>query len=727
MCKRLTCVISLLVVLIAAQSASADLIGHWMLDGDGTDASSNGLHGTINGNVVPTADKFDNPNSAMRFGGASADSISIGDPPALQLAGAMTLSAWVMLDSLNTNNARIFSKAGGGGARSWSLNIEASSGGVANPATFQISPTGAANISISSPEPLPTDEWVHMAGVYKPNEAMELYVNGELKVRNTTGIPASQFSNNSRTVLIGNRNNCSNCGWLGSIDDVRIYDHALTQGEILSAMKGEPQPYAFGPDPADGALHENRWAYLSWFSGDMAVSHDVYLGESFDDVNTGTGQTFRGNQTANTLLIGLPGGLCPDGLVPGTTYYWRIDEVNVADPNSPWKGAVWSFSIPPRTAYNPHPADGAGSVALNAKLAWTAGMGAKVHTVYLGTSFDDVNNTTSGGAVVGTPMYSPSPLASAKVYYWRVDESDPPNLYKGQVWSFATLGAVGSPYPANGAAGVEMNAILTWVPGDDAASYQLYFGTDKDAVRKAGTASPEYKGVRALGAESYDPGLLTWDSTYYWRIDEVNSTNAASPWKGLTWSFTAGDSLLVEGFESYNDIDPPDPASQRIFDAWIDGFGTTTNGALVGNNLPPYAERTIVHGGAQSMPLAYDNNLKFSEATLTLTGTARDWTRQGVGELSLWFRGLTANAAERMYVALNGSAVVYHDNPSVAKTSGWTQWVIPLQAFVNQGVNLANMTSITIGFGTKGTTTAAGGTGKMYFDDIRLYRPRTAP
>jgi hypothetical protein len=192
--------------------------------------------------------------------------------------------------------------------------------------------------------------------------------------------------------------------------------------------------------------------------------------------------------------------------------------------------------------------------------------------------------------------------------------------------------------------------------------------------------------------------------------------------KGLVWAFTTADFIAVDDFESYNDIDPPDPASHRIFDVWADGFASpTTNGALVGNDLPPYAERTIVHSGIQSMPYSYDNNLKTSEATLTLV-YPRDWTEEGVGQLSLWFRGRQANAAERMYVALNGNAVVYHNDSAATQKTGWTEWVIDLQAF--QGVTLTNVNTITLGLGTKGSP-AAGGTGKMYFDDIRLYRPRT--
>jgi hypothetical protein len=260
-----------------------------------------------------------------------------------------------------------------------------------------------------------------------------------------------------------------------------------------------------------------------------------------------------------------------------------------------------------------------------------------------------------------------------------------------------------------------MNEILSWTAADNAASHELYFGADADAVSNATTASLEYIGPKALGAESYDPGGLDWEGAYAWRVDEVYPSGTV---KGLVWTFTVADFIGVEDFESYNDVDPPDPNSNRIFDAWLDGFGTTTNGALVGNDLPPYAEQGIVNGGAQSMPYFYDNNLKTSEATLTLT-YPRDWTAGGVTKLSLWFRGGSANSAEQMFVALNGNAVVYHADPAATQITNWTEWVIDLQEFA--GVNLANVNTITIGFGTKGSP-AAGGPGTMYFDDIRLVR-----
>jgi hypothetical protein len=483
---------------------------------------------------------------------------------------------------------------------------------------------------------------------------------------------------------------------------------------------GAKYPFVRNPSPADGALLTQTWGNLTWKPGDFAVTHDVYLGDKFDDVNSGLGETFRGNQAGTSLFVGFAGSPYPDGLIPGTTYYWRIDEVNTAEPNSPWKGPVWSFSIPPNTAYSPNPADGAEFVDPNTTFSWTPGFGAKVHSVYIGTNFDDVN-AAAGGAPLGGATYTPGKLESEKVYYWRVDEFDGAVTYKGDIWAFTTPGAAGNPQPANRAVDVEHARVLSWTPATTAASHQIYFGADRDAVKNATPASPEYKGNKALGAESYDPGPLAWHSTYYWRVDAVY--NAGNTVKGLPWSFTTADFIVVDDIESYNDIEPPGAGNNRIFDKWIDGFTTpATNGAVVGNNLPPYAERTIVHGGKQSMPYTYDTNLKFSEATLTLV-SPRNWTAQGVTSLSLWFRGASANAAERMYVALNGSAVVYHADPAAAQARGWTPWVVPLQAFADQGVNLANVTSITIGFGTRGNTTVAGGTGKVYFDDIRLYRP----
>jgi len=494
------------------------------------------------------------------------------------------------------------------------------------------------------------------------------------------------------------------------------HDQSLGFGCITfsdAAISGG-NPLARRPDPADGDQLELTWATLSWKPGDWAVSHDVYIGDNFDDVDNGAADTFVGNHsTSDMFIVGFPGFPISGGLTPGTTYYWRVDEVNDANTASPWKGDIWSFSIMPNTASDPDPADGAEFVDLDATLTWTPGYGAKLHTVFVGTSFDEVNDAVTG-VPQGTATFSPGPLEAEKVYYWRVDEFDAFETYKGDIWSFTTPGAVGNPQPANGAVDVQMVATLNWTAADNAASHELYFGADADAVKSATTASPEYVGARALGSESYDPGGLAWNSGYAWRVDEVYPTETI---KGPVWSLTTAAFITVDDFESYNDVDPPDETSNRIFDNWIDGFGTTDNGALVGNDLPPYAEQGIVKSGIQSMVYRYDNANKTSEATLTLV-YPKDWTEEGVTKLVLWHRGSSTNAPDGMFVALNGTAVAYHDDPAATIITGWRQWVIDLAAF---GVNLTNVNSITIGVGTKGSP-AAGGAGTLYFDDIQLVR-----
>jgi hypothetical protein len=511
-------------------------------------------------------------------------------------------------------------------------------------------------------------------------------------------------------------------------------DGKLTINATLTAIR-KVMAKAYNPTPADGGLYNDMSVSLGWSPGDTAISHDVYFGSSFDDVNDGTNETFQGNQATTYFIVGSPGSSYPDGLVPGTTYYWRIDEVET-DGSIKHKGDIWSFRIPPKTAYDPNPPDGDEFVEPDVTLSWTAGFGAKLHTVYFGDNFDDVNNA-SGGPSQESTIYTPDLLESEKVYYWRVDEYDGVATYKGNVWGFTTPGAAGSLQPANGAVDVQMNSTLNWTPATTAVSHDVYFGTDKDAVRNATTASPEYKGNKAPGAESYDPGKLTWHSVYYWRVDAIYNTSTV---KGLVWNFTTADFITVDDFEGY------DIGNNEIWWSWKDGLGYAAHdnepayygngtGSAVGDETTfSYTEETIVHGGRQSMPLSYDNNKqgysKYSEVELTLNHL-RDWNENGVNTLTLWFIGDRGNAAEPLYVAVSNStgtpAVVVHDDPDAATINTWTEWVIPLQTLADRGIVLTDVDRITIGLGVKGNMTIPGGSGKMYFDDIRLYRQAEEP
>ncbi len=691
----------LVLSLVLTSTANADLIGWWKFDeGSGNiayDSSGYGNDGTLEDNPQWVEGYF---GGGLELNNSYVEINSIADD---LTENNFTVSAWIKTTMSGDGNVIGSNDSGSGhqfifGVDNNVLLVEA-----ASPAN-------------NYPPVINDDQW-HFIAYVRDGTTAYAYTDGELVGTETAnGDPSGQV----RWSIGMEWDDSPSDFYNGIVDDVHIFNHPLSGDDILLVMKGEGIPLASRAIPADGDYIEDTWVNLSWRPGDFAVSHDVYLGENLDDVTNGTGDTFKGNQAATSYIIGFPGFPYPDGLIPGTTYYWRIDEVNDTEPNSPWKGDVWSFMIPPKTAYFPDPADAAEQVDPAVTLRWTAGFGSKLHTVYFGDNFDDVNNA-AGGLPQGTTTYTPGTLKLAKTYYWRVDEFDAIATYKGHVWSFTTQGAVGNPKPANGAVDVKQTQIITFSPSVFAASHQLYFGTDKNAVKNADTGSPEYKGTKDLGAETYDPGKLLWDTTYYWRIDEVNNTNPDSPWTGILWSFTTANFLVVDDFESYNDLDTDDPESNRIFNAWIDGYDNPINGSLVGYENPPFAEQTIVHGGNQSMPLFYDNSVGYSEATLTLT-YPRDWTEKGVDTLTIWFRGSSTNAAETLYVALNGSAVVNHDNPDATQIGRWTEWSIPLQAFADQGVNLANINTIALGLGNRNNP-VAGGSGTMYFDDIRLYPP----
>jgi len=937
--EGLICLASFVLVLGAvwaspAEAADPNLVGWWKFDGDGLDASGNGRKGTLAGNAHFEAG---HSGQALALDG-DGDYFTVDGWKGLLSVSPVTVSAWVKTTGSgtmvywgrNSGTRRVDFRLDGG-----RLRVEHGSGNI------------QANTTLND------NEWHHIALAMRASAAIsypevKLYLDGRDDTQHSADPEGDKFAlvDNASNVdlTFGRRVPQNDRLFTGLIDEVQIYNKELEGVQIRDLTKLGYLATAYGPNPSDGQKFEDSWVNLIWVAGPLAASHDVYFGTNFEDVNAGVPAAFVGNTTTNSQPVGFPGFPAPDGLAPGTTYYWRIDAINTTHPGSPWRGDVWSFWVPQLTAYNPDPGDGEPAEATNVVLNWSRGLKGMMAAVYFGTDKDQVANATGAPPTPGT-TYNPGPLTPVTTYYWRVDTFNGSTWLKGAVWTFKTrpdipvisdpnfiawwkldegagttaldwtghnntgtaygnpgwgegydgaamlfdgldsyvnidgykgiLGTrartvtawvnttstttsviagwglntanqrmelridvgrlrceheggnmqgstnltdggwhhvavtlrsnatisypdvklyldgvddtiptvdpdpfdtiagfdarIGSrpskndrfftgiiddvriydkeltpqeielamridllpawrPSPKDGATlDIEHAGPLTWTKGDKATQHEVYFGTDRAAVADASASDTTgiYRGRQS--ATSYAPSAdLAWGGgPYFWRVDENNNDGTVT--KGKIWSFKVSDFLVVDDVESYNDFDPPVPTSHRIFDAWSDGFATpTTNGALVGNALPPYTERANVHGGGQAMPLSYDNNLKSSEATLTLTA-GQDWTRQGVTELSLWLRGAATNAAERMYVALNGTAVVYHTNSAVAQTAGWTEWVIPLQQFASLGANLTNVTSVTIGFGTRGNTTVAGGKGQMYFDDIRLYRPRTAP
>ena len=362
-------------------------------------------------------------------------------------------------------------------------------------------------------------------------------------------------------------------------------------------------------------------------------------------------------------------------------------------------------------ARKPDPANGTVGVQL-ALFRWSAGERAAFHNVYIGTTPDLGPAQLVSPRNVLTMFYYPAPLQPGTMYYWRVDEmeKDGTTIHTGDVWSFVTQDVKAYyPSPADKSSTVSLTPTLTWLPGLAASQHHVYFGDSNDAVRQ-GAAGTD-KGM--LKEATFAPGTLEPLTTYFWRVDE---TVAAGDIKaGSVWNFTTP--LVLDDFESYTDTE-----GSRIFDTWIDGW-TNGTGSQVGNTTAPFAEKTIVHAGKQAMPLDY-NNVKspfYSEAQREFS-PVQNWTANGIDTLALFFRGNSSNGAGKLYVAVEDSTgkVATVTNATALTTATWTDWKVPLNSLT--GVNLAKVKKLYIGVGDRNAP-AAGGSGRIYIDDIRVTKP----
>jgi hypothetical protein len=738
---------------------------------------------------------------------------------------------------------------------------------------------------------------------------------------------------------------------------------------------------ATNPSPPDEATDVSRDVALSWTPGDYAAStdgHVLYLSDSFDAVE---------NRTVGGITVTDASYDPPGRLDFGQTYFWRVDEIDGPPDFTARPGNVWSFTTElsaypitniiatassssvdkgPENTINGSGLDAAGLLHGNAGAGtmWLSDIAGPQPTwimfefdnVYkldemwvwnyneslepvIGLGFKDVTVEYSTDGVDFVTLGATHEFAQGSgaadyahnttidfgglpVKYVRLTANSNwkdllPQFGLSEIRFFSIPVQASAPSPASGATGVDLNPVLGWKAGREASEHDVYLSEDPNAVAD-GTAP-----VTTVTGTSYGPLDLDLGRTYYWRVDEVNDIESPALWLGSLWDFTTIDSLVLDDLESYTD---DDAAGQAIWQTWIDGFGVPENGSQVGYLMPPYAEQTIIHGGAQSMPLFYDNApgaATYSEASRTLQ-SQRDWTVKGIAQLSIWFRGnpasvgsftegpagtytmtaagtdiwdvadefhfayktlngagsitakvesventnvwakagvmiretldpgskftavyitptnadgtptqgcrfqgradtdgaatsdtsvataeqmtikapywvrierdtsgnlrgyysadganwqpmvwrpsvsmgstvyvglaltshdpaltctavfsdvqttgtvtgqwqsqdigIASNAAEPLYAVLsnaNGTtAVVAHDDPLAATIDTWTQWMIPLQVFADQGINLADVDSLAIGLGSKAGTTTTGGSGTMYFDDIRLY------
>ncbi|MHC4806594.1 MAG: discoidin domain-containing protein, partial [Planctomycetota bacterium] len=386
---------------------------------------------------------------------------------------------------------------------------------------------------------------------------------------------------------------------------------------------------ATGPSPADGAIDVPRDVVLSWKPGKFAAptnGHKFYFSESFNDVNDGIGDI---TQSASSYTP-------PQRLDFSTTYYWRVDEVNNVNPKSPWTGQVWSFTTeliaypiavgnittrasstsqaemgPEKTIDGSgldendlHSSEGtdmwlSGAEPLGAWIEYQFDKAYKLHQMWVWNSNQTVEPLIGFGLRDVTVEYSSNgtdyTTLGTTVEFARASGAgdyahDTTIDFGGESAKYVKLTATSNwggfmpqyglsevrffyiplrarePSPDSGATDVDVDVTLGFRAGREAAQHDVCFSADEQAVIDGNAP------VTVVTEASYGPLSLDLSMTYYWKINEVNEAETLTTLEGDLWSFTTTDHLIVDNFESYNDLDTAESESKRIFNVWIDGY-----------------------------------------------------------------------------------------------------------------------------------------------------------
>ncbi len=769
MLKKWTC--SFFVVLVVglglsslAHAAHPTPVAWWKLDGDALDSSGNDRNGTLHGNPQWIEGVY---GQALDFDGD--DYVTIDGYKGVLDMHAFTVTAWIKA----SGNGEIvgWGSSGNGNRAEFRVNsdrLRYESGG----GNVQADTTVTDNM------------WHHIAVTIPANAQyvdVTIYLDGkdDTQPENDTD-PVHPLSDND--VIMGQRYNRNGRWYTGAIDDLRIYDIVLTLEQIQEAMAGigPISAPASEPDPENELTDVPRDVVLSWTPGDFAPAvngHKLYFSENFNDVSDGIGGIIQdaNSYTPPQLLdfgktyywrvdeVNAP----PDSTIfEGEVWQFTVEPfaypiagdniiatasssngeaegpentvngsgLDADDLHSTDSTAMWLSSLAdPNTAWIQYEFDRA--YRLHQVLVWNhntssePGVGYGIREATIQYSVDGANWTTLGtthefARAPGLAGYAPDTTVDfgdvAAKYIKIIAHSNWGDLlaqYGLSEVRFLNIPVFArEPSPNLGAMDVDVNVTLGWRAGREAAMHNVYVSTDEQAVIDGNAP------VVTVSDTSHSASLLDLNSTYYWRIDEVNDAETPTTWQGDVWDFTTQEYLAVEGFESYNDIPVEEEGSNLIFLTWTDGLDNpSANGSTIGyfEAFQPTMETSIVYAGSQSVPLSYDNTVAaYSEVTANVADlqAGQDWAKHGIRALTLRFHGDPNNSVnDQMYVKLDDFKVAYDGDADNLTHAGWQMWYVDL---ASMGVSLSNLTTLSIGFERIG---AFGGQGVVYLDSIRLY------
>ncbi len=469
-------------------------------------------------------------------------------------------------------------------------------------------------------------------------------------------------------------------GWImpGETEVTYVTDYI----SIVEPTPTKAKPLAPAPGMTDVPRDD---AILEWVPGNFAHTHKVYLSTRFDDVNDGTALVAEGLPQATTTYD-------PGRLTFGTTYYWRVDEVNAAPDFTVFEGKVWDFTIEPealtiadlivtassemadseasKTIDGSGLTDGAHNMdlvnmwltdmsdvdgrwiqydlgkvyKLHAAEVWNHNsqtesfLGYGIKEAKIETSLDDETWTELKVAEIpqatGMPDYTGSDISLDEVAAQYVKITVVSN-YSDLGLTQAGLAEVRFSYIPVQAREPQPADLVETSSVDIALSWRAGREVAQHEVVFSEDKQAVIDNSAVVGTTedtSYDPGALNLARTYYWKINEVNEAKTPSVYEGDLWTFSTPTALAVDDMEMYKDEE-----GLRIWEHWVDGFGLGDNGSVVGNG--DSAETGVVYEGAQSLPMTYDNTTATRSEAARTFDTAVDLTRGNPESLRLQVRG----------------------------------------------------------------------------------------
>jgi len=555
----------------------------------------------------------------------------------------------------------------------------------------------------------PSDTGIHVFGM---TSTVEGFLDGV-----SVGTARNTSTENPAAFNIGSQNRGVGGFFDGDMAEFVLYGRVLSADEIaqMSEYLRIKTSYPRNPRPVDKSTDADRTKALKWTPGEGIQGHRVYLGRNLEDIAQASAGDPRG------VLVSEHSGPArydlPAPLDFNEVYYWRVDEFNDLNPESPWVGKVWRFTtadfvhIDDFEDYND-------TSPFRVYQTWQDGWDVPLNGSYVGHAepnlADGEHYAETGiihGGIQSMPYFYDTDYKYSQVVLpldgWKRDWTAG-GVNELSLWFYGHLGDVGTFVQAPAGTFTMVGAGADIFGPTDEFHYaykEVASGTASIAVKVESLDNTDpFAKAGVMVRETLDP-----DSAYV--------SVLMTPENGVRFQYRRTAGADTERLFDANVAIPYwvkiENASGGIVRAYYSEDGSAWTRFTIQQirlSRPAFVGLAVSsHNTTQAAQAVFSG--------LTVGSTASgDWQHQDIG--------IVSNHGEPMFVAVNGAAVYYEDgDPNATLQGGWTPWTIPLTAFSDQGADLMNVETMTLGVGIQGDASTPGGSGLLFIDDIQLDRP----